>query len=162
MKDHQSFLRAEARLAEAGALPTAARRLDAAADEMERLENRCDEQYKKRREECTRFAAIAGVEDSRDTRIVLADATVAVERLQAIVDKLPKCWRLNDAGELVQDCPVVPGMKVWVWERRLYPTIYRFNVESVSAANVIFASCRSALSRYTYNSLEAAEKAKEK
>lgn len=33
-------------------------------------------------------------------------------RLQAIVDALPKCWRLKD-GELVQDVPVVPGMRLW-------------------------------------------------
>ena len=31
---------------------------------------------------------------------------------QATIDKLPKCWRLNEAGELVQDCPVVPGMEL--------------------------------------------------
>ncbi len=44
-----------------------------------------------------------------------------IERLQAIVDRLPKCWRLNDAGELVQDVPVVPGMIVWrVWSASEY------------------------------------------
>ena len=41
---------------------------------------------------------------------------VAVKRmmeLQAVVDKLPKCWRLNDEGKLVQDVPVTPGMRLW-------------------------------------------------
>ena len=27
--------------------------------------------------------------------------------LQAIVDKLPKCWRLDDDGKLVQDVPMM-------------------------------------------------------
>ena len=36
-----------------------------------------------------------------------------VDRLQAIVDKLPKCWRLDESGKRVQDVPVVPGMEVY-------------------------------------------------
>lgn len=36
-----------------------------------------------------------------------------IKRLQAIVDKLPKCWRLNGAGELVQDVPITPDMQLW-------------------------------------------------
>lgn len=36
-----------------------------------------------------------------------------IRNLKAIVDGLPKCWRLNDAGELVQDAPVTPGMIVY-------------------------------------------------
>ena len=32
---------------------------------------------------------------------------------RGIVDELPKCWGLNDAGELVQDVPVVSGMDIW-------------------------------------------------
>ena len=44
------------------------------------------------------------------TRIENRTLREEVKRLQAIVDKLPKCWRLNEAGELVQDVPVVPGM----------------------------------------------------
>ena len=36
-------------------------------------------------------------------------------RLQVIVDKLPKCWRLNEEGKLVKDWPVVPGKdKIWL------------------------------------------------
>lgn len=33
-------------------------------------------------------------------------------RLQPIVDKLPKCWRLVK-GKLVQDAIVLPGMTLW-------------------------------------------------
>ncbi len=40
------------------------------------------------------------------------DLLTEVERLRAIVAKLPKCWRFNE-GELVQDWPVVPGMVVF-------------------------------------------------
>lgn len=36
-----------------------------------------------------------------------------VRRLEAIIDKLPKCWRLNEAGKLIRDVPVTPGMTVW-------------------------------------------------
>ncbi len=43
-----------------------------------------------------------------------SDLPGELERLQAVVDKLPKCWRLNEAGALVQDVPVVIGMEVWV------------------------------------------------
>ncbi len=35
------------------------------------------------------------------------------DELKEIVDKLPKCWRLTDEGELVQDVPVVTGMTLW-------------------------------------------------
>lgn len=31
----------------------------------------------------------------------------------ATIDRLPKCWRLVD-GKLVQDCPVAPGMEVYL------------------------------------------------
>ena len=38
-------------------------------------------------------------------------------RLQAIVDKLAKCWRLDDDGKLVRDVPAAPGMTVdWLSE----------------------------------------------
>jgi hypothetical protein len=40
-----------------------------------------------------------------------------VERLQAIVDALPTCWRLDKSGDepkLVQDEPVVPLKRVWL------------------------------------------------
>ncbi len=35
-----------------------------------------------------------------------------VDRLKAIVDKIPTCWGLTD-GKLLQDVPVVPGMTVY-------------------------------------------------
>jgi len=35
------------------------------------------------------------------------------EELQAVIDKLPKCWRILD-GELVQDVPIVPDMLVYI------------------------------------------------
>ncbi len=40
-----------------------------------------------------------------------------IDRLQGAVDKLPKCWRLNDAGVLVQDMVLLPGMEVWHWAK---------------------------------------------
>jgi hypothetical protein len=44
-----------------------------------------------------------------------------IAKLKAIVDELPKAWRLNEAGELVQDVPVRKGMKVWrVWEGHMH------------------------------------------
>ena len=46
----------------------------------------------------------------------LVKAANEIDRLHGIVNKLPTCWRLNNAGELVQDVPVVPGMAVfWLW-----------------------------------------------
>ena len=42
----------------------------------------------------------------------------AYEELQAVVEKLeklPKCWRLNEAGERVQDWPVCLHDKVWLY-----------------------------------------------
>lgn len=33
--------------------------------------------------------------------------------LEALKAKLPKCWRLNAAGELVQDGPLLPGSEVF-------------------------------------------------
>lgn len=37
-----------------------------------------------------------------------------IAELEAIIDTLPKCNRLNEAGELVCDKPVTPGMVVFV------------------------------------------------
>lgn len=42
------------------------------------------------------------------------EAADEIERLRAIVDKLPKCWRLDEDGKLVQDAPVVPGVEAWL------------------------------------------------
>lgn len=35
-----------------------------------------------------------------------------IERLREAIEKLPKCWRLDEDGKLVCDVPVVPGMDV--------------------------------------------------
>ncbi len=43
----------------------------------------------------------------------LSHAKAEIERLEAIVDKLPKCWRLVENGKLVRDVPAVPGMDAW-------------------------------------------------
>ena len=43
----------------------------------------------------------------------LVKAANEIDRLRGIVDKYPKCWGLNDAGELVQDVPVVPAMTLY-------------------------------------------------
>ena len=51
----------------------------------------------------------------RDNRIIELEAEV--ERLQAIVDKLPKCWRLDEAGKLIQDVPVYLGMDLWAIDK---------------------------------------------
>jgi len=53
----------------------------------------------------------SGTDAYRDQYVHALEAEI--ERLQAIVDKLPKCWRLNEQGELVQDEPMCPGMEVW-------------------------------------------------
>ena len=38
----------------------------------------------------------------------------ALARRNAIVAKLPKCWRLDDDGKLIQDVSMVPNMAVWL------------------------------------------------
>ena len=53
----------------------------------------------------------AGTDAYRDQYVHALEAEI--ERLRAIVDKLPKCWRLNEQGELVQDEPIISGN--WVW-----------------------------------------------
>ena len=39
----------------------------------------------------------------------IATLTERVRVLEEVMDKLPKCWRLDENGELVQDHPIVPG-----------------------------------------------------
>ena len=36
-----------------------------------------------------------------------------IRRLTEMIIKLPKCWRLDDGGVLVQDVVVMPGMVLW-------------------------------------------------
>ncbi len=50
----------------------------------------------------------------KESLSIIRHDTTIIGQLRSIVAKLPKCWRLNDAGELVQDCPVVPGMILWL------------------------------------------------
>lgn len=62
--------------------------------------------------------------------------SVEIERLQVIVNNVPKCWRLNEAGKLVQDVSVVPKMVVWVsvthkWDEPRKGRVCYVSVDSV-------------------------------
>ncbi len=58
---------------------------------------------------------VAEDDDGDDGQVSLLQVVIdEAERLQAIVDKLPKCWRLDDSGKLVQDVSVVPGMELFI------------------------------------------------
>lgn len=70
-----------------------------------RLEKSC-KAYQEEQEEAL---GILGCPDPWDQ--LLSDWLIPV---QAIIEKLPKCWRLDEEGKLVQDVPVTPLMKVWV------------------------------------------------
>lgn len=83
--------------------------------------------------------------------------------LQAIVDKLPKCWQLVD-GKLEQTCPVVPGMDVWWirWGKSVRGYVYRvgltgecIEVRLYDSPGSICASVRAP--RNFHNTREAAE-----
>jgi hypothetical protein len=94
----------------------------------------------------------------------LAVLATEVERLQAIVAKLPKCWRLNDAGQLVQDVPMVPNMGVFVQSRRS-PASPRYHVLRVFG-NGVSVSCfpgepKDVIPEDCYDTREAAEAEKE-
>ena len=89
-----------------------------------------------------------------------------IERLQTIVDPLPKCWRLNDVGVLVQDVSVVPEMKVWLRVMSIdSPKSCRVRYVSADSACVVigrhgeddWAFCSS-----LYSTREAAEAAEQK
>lgn len=70
-----------------------------------------------------------------DLKEIVADHERENERLQAIVDKLPTCWRLVGEGDdrrLVQDVVVVPGMNVWWWDTRY--AIWQDVIERVSGS----------------------------
>jgi len=53
------------------------------------------------------------LDEHGECRYEIHQLEAEVKRLQAIVAKLPKCWRLVD-GKLVQDVPMTPEMKVFV------------------------------------------------
>ena len=58
----------------------------------------------------------------------------AAELARGIVDKLPKCWRLNEDDKLVQDMPVVPGMEVYFWFGPSYRIeLYQRTVKTIEA-----------------------------
>lgn len=66
--------------------------------------------------------------------VLMRERDAEIERLQTIVDKLPKCWRLNDEGVLVRDEPVVPGMVVHFWFGPSYRIeLYTRTVRTVEA-----------------------------
>ena len=67
------------------------------------------------------------------------DLCEEIFRLRATLDKLPKCWRLNDANVLVQDVPVVPGMQVWRnrWRDR-WPTTLGEKVRMVNGTGGVW------------------------
>jgi len=46
-------------------------------------------------------------------------AEAQLAEAQAVIDKLPKCWRLAD-GELVRDVPMVPKLVYYAWCRDQY------------------------------------------
>ncbi|KKN09852.1 hypothetical protein LCGC14_1042550 [marine sediment metagenome] len=42
-----------------------------------------------------------------------------IEQLQAVVDKLPKCWRLDESGVRVRDVPVAPDQVVYYYRNNM-------------------------------------------
>lgn len=88
-----------------------------------------------------------------------------------IISKLPKCWRLfghaisvddPDAepgpGKLVQDCPVVPGMKVWYLSRRREIVSAEVHAVTSLAAHVpLPGGTATLMAENLTNSYEAAE-----
>ncbi len=82
-----------------------------------------------------------------------------IERLEDIVDKLPKCWRLDEQGGLVQDVPVVPGMTVWTTG---YDGVRQVEVMAIQEHNFITVAFHGdwegSGSEHMHNTREAAEK----
>ncbi len=112
-------LRHEAELAESEGMPETAEFFRKAADEIERIFKLPTLEWMKAQTPAMQKLARLAKEDQTLAAEILGDLD-AFERfakrredgLKAIVDKLPKCWRLNDEGEWVRDVPVVPGMIV--------------------------------------------------
>lgn len=86
-------------------------------DEIERLHARCD-RLQNIVDNKLSIEAFSATEQGRE-----------IERLKALVDKLPKCWRLNEAGELVKDVPVVPGMRVFCADHQCWCEAYQTSGE---------------------------------
>ena len=83
-----------------------------------------------------------------------------IDRLQAIVDKLPKCWRLNENGELMQDCAVVLEDTIYDGNGHSYEVIAVGVCDGEKVIRVkdnFERSCRWLHEIFSYNSKEAAE-----
>lgn len=64
-------------------------------------------------------------------------AWAEIKHLRSIVDTLPQCYRLVD-GKPVQDCPMTPGMEVWVpgtgmWDDK----IWKIKVTSIDSKGFV-------------------------
>ena len=66
------------------------------------------------------------------------EAVELMDPLVAIVELLPCVWRLNDAGELIRDQPVIPSRdKVFCWhEGRLHHSDYWLQDVDVDAGTL--------------------------
>ena len=84
----------------------------------------------------------------------------ARDHLQAIVDKLAKCWRLNGEGELIQDVPIVPGMNVWQLETSNAGRTWQIVKHSVGVCFPSIYPYPGGIARRIYNTFEAAKKAR--
>ena len=58
------------------------------------------------------------------------------QAVEAVVKQLPKCWRLNEAGERVQDVPVVPKGKVYGY---MYGHIEAWRVRHITLTGSVHA-----------------------
>ena len=91
-----------------------------AADRIDEQDAKIKRLRKERRTECTEFASIVGVDDSRDTRIVLADSKVKLDTLRekaaAVIkerDKmdLPSVTCMPDGlGDAIQNLRIVADL----------------------------------------------------
>ena len=90
----------------------------------------------------------------------LVTCQACTDELRAIVDKLPKCWRLNERGELLQDVPVVPGMEVWFWLNDEAILVHQKAVQFVEDNQQSIMTSYGWLNvRHCYSTREAAEAA---
>lgn len=115
------------------------------------------------------FACGSRYEGARFIRGTICEELV---RLRAIVDKLPKCWRLVGEGDdrrLVQDWPMTPEQEIWLWASGQYSSgphrvTDPWEVCSVSPSTVFVKKVdtyKRVVSGWAFNSREAAEFAAE-
>lgn len=90
-------------------------------------------------------------------------AAAELDRLQAIVDKLPKCWRLLD-GKLVQDVPVELDATLWKLDYKDEPVDVTVTGKKQYSDAEWWAVCSDFAYPVCelYDSREAAEAAREK